>query len=236
MVMKKQSMYSVFYNDEYRENFNENYELMLDDIENGKFNLNISDYVQHYESILDDDLCDQIVDGINKNPNILKFSDKLSNLLRTGTFVNTFVPYDEFNQNIEKIIKDVISKVSQKYTADVRPLYYSYGNKFNHFSYHVLKYGPEDYFKVHHDHYAETLNYSRLFTISLYLNEEYDGGELTFPSVGKKYRPKKGDAIVFPSNWMFYHGVEKITSGNRYSIIVWVGIDLEDCFIDFFGK
>ena len=33
---------------------------------------------------------------------------------------------------------------------------------------------------------------------------------------------KKGSAVVFPSNFMFPHEVQKVTSGNRYSIMTWI--------------
>ena len=31
-----------------------------------------------------------------------------------------------------------------------------------------------------------------------------------------------GDIIIFPSNWMFYHEVQKTIKGKRYSGTVWL--------------
>lgn len=227
--MKVDKMYSSFRDEDYRKNYDDNYELMLEDIKNGKLNLTIEDYVQVYDDILDADKCEEIIKNIeNNNTQLLRFGGELTDLVRKGEFVNTFVGNRSFINYIEKIIEEINEKVKTKYLNDVRPLYYSYGNKFNHYQYHVLKYTPDDYFKIHHDHYAETLNYSRLISICVYLNDDYEGGELDFPSINKKFKFKSGQAIVFPSNWMFQHGVTPITSGNRYTFVIWLGLDLTD--------
>ena len=52
------------------------------------------------------------------------------------------------------------------------------------------------------------------------LNDDYDGGE--FIVAGKKFEPEKGSAIIFPSNFMYPHSVEKIEKGSRWSIVTWL--------------
>jgi len=236
MEIKEQTNYSMFFRKEYTEKFEETYQEMEKDIKDGKFNLSMEDYVQVYEKFLNLSVCDELVENIKKHPNLMSFSGALSDPLRTGKFVNIYGSKNNFVKNTEKLIEESIEKLTQKYVQDVRPLYYSYGDKFNHYTYHILKYNQEDYFRMHHDHYAETLNYSRLLTACIYLNEDYSGGELEFPSIGKdkKYKFSKGDAIIFPSHWMFYHGVSPITSGERFNLIMWIGLDLSDTATKYF--
>jgi hypothetical protein len=61
-----------------------------------------------------------------------------------------------------------------------------------------------------------------LLTITMYLNNEYEGGELSFlneeTSEVIHYRPKAGDITVFPSAKPYWHGVEKVKSGDRYLV------------------
>ena len=38
----------------------------------------------------------------------------------------------------------------------------------------------------------------------------------------KEIQLKKGDVLVFPSNFLYPHKVEPVTKGLRYSIISWV--------------
>ena len=65
-------------------------------------------------------------------------------------------------------------------------------------------------------------------TCTMYLNDDYDGGELAFilrenrddPSNDIKfdYKPTAGDILVFPSTEPFYHGVKPLTNGERFFI------------------
>ena len=56
------------------------------------------------------------------------------------------------------------------------------------------------------------------------LSNDFEGGEFVFdlPS-GEFCVPQNiGDAIIFPSNFMFPHQVNKVKKGTRYALIGWV--------------
>lgn len=62
-------------------------------------------------------------------------------------------------------------------------------------------------------------------TCTMYLNDDYEGGELTFKIANDSggydaidYKPRSGDVVVFPSTEPYFHGVKQITSGDRYFI------------------
>lgn len=219
------SVISVFFDQEYRNEYNNNYDSLLSDIKNDTFYLSMEDHVKTYSNVLDLKTCNILSNLIETYPHKIRFSDDLNNLIRSGEFLD-MTQNKKFDDYVRSVIDKVLNKVTQQYCHDVKTFYYSYGDRLNYYHYHALKYTQNDYFKIHHDHYAETINYSRLLTMCLYLNEDYEGGELFFPSIKKTFRFKTGDAIIFPSNWMFYHGVNPILSGNRYSITVWAGIDI----------
>lgn len=50
----------------------------------------------------------------------------------------------------------------------------------------------------------------------IYLNDEYEGGEMYFPYADVEYKPVTGDLLFFPQNYVGTHGVRRITSGERY--------------------
>lgn len=62
-------------------------------------------------------------------------------------------------------------------------------------------------------------------TCTMYLNDDYEGGEISFldESEGKivKYKPKAGDVIVFPSGEPYYHGVHQVYDRDRYLVRTW---------------
>ncbi|TWD85757.1 2-oxoglutarate-Fe(II)-dependent oxygenase superfamily protein [Variovorax beijingensis] len=57
----------------------------------------------------------------------------------------------------------------------------------------------------------------RGITAILYLNSEFDGGEIHFPKQDLELRPSAGTLVVFPSNRNFPHEVKPILRGQRYS-------------------
>lgn len=80
----------------------------------------------------------------------------------------------------------------------------------------VLKYTVGDFFKMHRDSHPLT---PRSVSTILYLNDNYDGGELFFKYFNFMYKPEFGDLVVFPSNYAYTHESTPITNGTKYSIV-----------------
>ena len=80
----------------------------------------------------------------------------------------------------------------------------------------IVKYGPGQHFQEHADH-----GWSYICTVSLvgYLNDDYEGGELSFGKLGISFKPKAGDLYIFPSTYLFSHRAMPVTSGQKYSIV-----------------
>jgi hypothetical protein len=53
-----------------------------------------------------------------------------------------------------------------------------------------------------------------IFTIILYINDNYEGGEIHFPNENVTIKPDAGSVLIFPSNLI--HEVKTVISGNRY--------------------
>lgn len=54
------------------------------------------------------------------------------------------------------------------------------------------------------------------FSMVVYLNDKYEGGEINFPNHNITIKPKAGSVIMFPSHEPFLHQVLPIKNGNRY--------------------
>lgn len=80
----------------------------------------------------------------------------------------------------------------------------------------LLKYRPGDFFNNHTDSSHE---YPRQISLVFYFNNNYTGGELSFPFIDLKIKPLAGELIMFPSNYLFVHSANKIESGVKYSAI-----------------
>ena len=92
----------------------------------------------------------------------------------------------------------------------------------HHTDFRINRYGIGGFMSLHvdniHHSHGQLYGYPQS-SVLLFLNDDYEGGE--FILCGEPLEKKKGSAVVFPSNFMFPHEVQKVTSGNRYSIMTW---------------
>ena len=64
-------------------------------------------------------------------------------------------------------------------------------------------------------------------TAIAYLTDKYLGGEIMFPEFDNlKIKPKAGDLLLFPSRYR--HCISKLVSGDRYTMPMFFGFDVED--------
>ena len=85
----------------------------------------------------------------------------------------------------------------------------------------VLRYQPGQHYSWHTDEATDkTVNeYHRTISIVLYLSDGFAGGATEFP--WGTYKPKAGQALVFPSNWCFPHQSQKLISGEKIAAVTW---------------
>jgi predicted 2-oxoglutarate/Fe(II)-dependent dioxygenase YbiX len=137
------------------------------------------------------------------------------------------VEYDEelgqqFNQVIGKAVREIINPY---YGIDIKSAE----------AVQFLKYGVGGKYDVHID--AESLwhvktenrlewrkSMDRDISILIYLNEEYEGGQLVFPNQHIALHPKAGMLVAFPSDHHFAHGVMPVTKGTRYALVTWASL------------
>ena len=65
-----------------------------------------------------------------------------------------------------------------------------------------------------HVDYNEDNNYLE-YTIVIYLNDDYEGGELYFSEFDIKLKPKAGSIVMYPSSFPYLHESLKITKGRK---------------------
>lgn len=83
-------------------------------------------------------------------------------------------------------------------------------------AFNFIRYEVGQHFMEHHDH-----GFSYNCTVSLvgYLNDDYKGGEIYFRLHNLDYKPKAGDVVLFPSNFMYPHQAKIVTEGTKYSLV-----------------
>lgn len=103
--------------------------------------------------------------------------------------------------------------------------------------FYLLRYELGQEYKQHTDWFQgtpESLAFlgpagNRLATVIVYLSDVEEGGETSFPAVGLKIRPKKGDAIMFWNRTpdfvldpLALHSSLPVIKGTKWSITRWI--------------
>jgi Rps23 Pro-64 3,4-dihydroxylase Tpa1-like proline 4-hydroxylase len=88
--------------------------------------------------------------------------------------------------------------------------------------YHILKYEVGDSYKEHVDYspHSKLMDFRSASGV-LYLNSEYEGGELEFPRQKLTIHPQAGDLLLFPANFAYPHIAHPVTKGRRYAVVTW---------------
>ena len=83
----------------------------------------------------------------------------------------------------------------------------------------MIKYNVGDAYPKHYD---GPTRLGRHISAILYLNDDYEGGELYFPLFDITIKPMKGMLILFPSNYAYQHEALPVTAGTKYAIVTWM--------------
>jgi predicted 2-oxoglutarate/Fe(II)-dependent dioxygenase YbiX len=122
---------------------------------------------------------------------------------------------------MEKNSPEVFSIMSQYINEIQNKIEYKFGRRLESTKPGIRKWVTGEYTDLHAD--GETAsgwpayNYKVDYGSIIYLNEEYEGGEIFFPKYEICLKPKPGTLIFFPSNNMYAHGVRHVTSGVRFT-------------------
>jgi peroxiredoxin/predicted 2-oxoglutarate/Fe(II)-dependent dioxygenase YbiX len=85
--------------------------------------------------------------------------------------------------------------------------------------YIVACYSSEDrgHFRAHRDNTTKGTAHRR-FAVTINLNYEFEGGELSFPEYGpRSFKPPTGGAVVFSCSLL--HAASEVTGGTRYAFL-----------------
>lgn len=110
-------------------------------------------------------------------------------------------------------LNDILYPTVRDYASTYGCLPYATGENWQ-----ILKYGKGHHFENHVD---DNKGMPRTFSMSYYLNDDYEGGEIEFPRFGLKVKPKANMAIMFAANYVYNHKIYPVTNGTRYTIVNW---------------
>lgn len=180
----------------------------------------LRDYIVVFENIVPNELCDEVLEEYNSDKNWINTttSGGLSRDVRRCDAIdmsNAFI----IEQNKEKR-----KAIDDKLFSCAGDAIKKYNEKFKHAriqgdsGYTLLRYQEGEFYSEHTDHFLQS---PRIVSCSFTLNDNFEGGEFGFFNRELVYKPPKGSALMFPSNFLYPHEIMPVTRRVRYSIITW---------------
>jgi len=187
-------------------------------------NTQLKDLIHVERGIIPPNLCDYLVDAIEKNE------------WRPHSWYNAVQGTFGSEETKELDVQNITAEHQQLLTPFMIQAGAAYNAKYhfecertmqimNKFSaIRFNRYSPGQIMRQHHDHIHSLWNTQDagipVLSFILNLNDDYEGADLYF---WEDYIVPlgKGDIIMFPSLFLFPHGVTEATRGRRYSAVSW---------------
>ena len=193
-------------------------------------NKNIEHYLFQKENFLNEKYCENCIDELNKNEwkkHIWYFPRTDSTSVKSVEFLEPdVIGGTQFTDEIHEINQFIIDELHSSILEYVEGLKFKWFDEWQ--GYNVIKfirYSPGQTMQNHCDHIHSMFVGKRkgipILSIIGILNDDYEGGELIMFE-DKKIDTKKGDLLIFPSNFLYPHRIAPVTKGARYSYVSWV--------------
>jgi len=183
----------------------------------------VDDYI-FITNVIPEELCESLIDECNKKEwKKHTWYDYGSN--QSGSEPEKELDVMNCTQNQQNKITPYLAKAledyQEKYSVPGDKTGTRWLSKFSLIRFN--KYVIGTMMRKHYDHIHSLFDGERkgipIISIVAQLNEDYKGSE--FYCRDKEIKLKTGDILLFPSNFMYPHGVKETIKGVRYSFVSW---------------
>ena len=178
-------------------------------------------------NILDNNLCKNIIDFFENNPELHKRGSTGSGIneeIKKTTDI-TIYPKSLKNSNYE-VFNNYFKRLNECF-LDYReqfPYLKSFVKKINRGPFNIQKYDSGDHFSRVHSERTDVTTLHRLFAWMTYLNDvdQKDGGTTDFDYYKIKINPECGKTLIWPAEWTHAHAGSILKRGKKYIITGWI--------------
>lgn len=117
----------------------------------------------------------------------------------------------------EQLIADLRGRIARRVVPEIQKVHHFKVTRMER--YLIACYDSETggHFRAHRDNTTKGTAHRR-FAVSINLNAEFEGGEVSFPEYGpQSFKPPPGGAVVFSCSLL--HAVSRVTEGQRYAFL-----------------
>jgi len=184
-------------------------------------------FIQVYTNVFNNDFCNKAIQWFNiaeqsglildrQNHDGAPKIDKED----LATFIPSF-PLQHTNKELLDEFNNIFWGKCYKEYAEK----YSILNTFAEHKSYTMKIQKTQPGQGYHVWHSETTNRdsaNRLLTWTVYLNDDFEAGETEFLYQQYRYKPSKGDCIIFPAAYTHTHRGNPPIGGDKYIITGWV--------------
>lgn len=123
----------------------------------------------------------------------------------------------DYNIAEEAVIKRTQALVRRRIVPEIKRAHQFDATRMERYIVACYDAAEDAHFRPHRDNTTSGTAHRR-FACSILLNDNYEGGDLSFPEYGaKRWRPPAGGAVVFSCSLL--HTVSRVTKGRRYAFL-----------------
>ena len=187
-------------------------------------NSKLKDFIHHQKNIIPEQLCDDVVEIIKSRawtPHTWYSPSDRTSVPEQTKELDVQDSTMEFMTMLSPYLHQTFHNYSVKYKFNATKtdkIAYQFSTiRFN-------RYRSGQIMRQHHDHIHSLFDGMRkgipVLSVILNFNNDYKGGQLYFWN-DYELELGKGDIIMFPSLFMYPHGVKEPTEGERFSGVCW---------------
>lgn len=187
----------------------------------------MDNFIEVYQGVFNDEYCDNLIQyfkhaeecGITINRQELDEASKL-NKDDLATFIPSLPMKNTSRKFVEEFNHVFWNECYKKYAEKFSILHeldkhYSYTMK-------IQKTKPGQGYHTWHCEHGSRHNSTRILAWTAYLNDDFEAGETEFLYQQYRYKPSKGDVVIFPAAFTHTHRGNPPIGGDKYIITGWV--------------
>ena len=188
---------------------------------------NIKDFIGVFDNFIDDQICDQLIEGFYNEERFKKTYNRidiegvssdqkkdLSCTVQGSNLENSF-------KHVPILFKTAMENVVHLYRKETNIEVYT-AKELHWAPFKVQKTKPsEGYHQWHVERGYNMEAISRVLVFTVYLNDIEEGGETEFLYQHQRVAPKKGTVCVFPAHFPYVHRGNPPLKGTKYIATGW---------------
>lgn len=194
--------------------------------------MDISKFIYHKENVFSEEFCDSLIELFDKKEKEEKVSvgsmmGGIDFNVKNTTEINLYeypelVNHENFFSVINKHLSDhYLNNLPYRYSFDPNIKLFPGNTTYETCQIQKYKKG-EGHYESWHVEVENLKSAGRTFSMIVYLNDVYQGGETGFLYPQLKVKPTKGALVIFPSAFPFVHCGYKPISNDKYIIATWL--------------